>query len=118
MDASGVKLEIAKHADKDKYANENKNKVKKNDNGPEKNQKAGRKWSINHVHGTSKQSKICKLIMIVMSRVLFILHSLVSIWRVADIFGDIAWLGSIGVVPYFIDIYVVLKHRRGQEWTW
>ena len=55
---------------------------------------------------------------IILSRILFILHSGLLIWQVANIFGPIYWLACMIQSLMLADLMVVLFGRKGVEWKW
>ena len=52
------------------------------------------------------------------SRFLFLLHTLMVIWRVVEIMGSIQWSFCISLIGLLAETVVVLVLRKGHEWKW
>lgn len=52
------------------------------------------------------------------TRLLFILHSLIAIWRVTITTGQLYWLMCIVFSLLIVETGIVLFIRRGHEWKW
>lgn len=61
---------------------------------------------------------LMKVLMVLSSRLLYILHIVISIWRVTTVLSNIFWLLSVGILIFFVDVIFVLVRRKGKEWTW
>lgn len=62
---------------------------------------------------------VAKLLRALLARLLFAVHGLVVIWRVASIYKDnIYWLFGICLIAIFIEGGLVIYQRHGNETTW
>ncbi|XP_076448257.1 uncharacterized protein LOC143284980 [Babylonia areolata] len=52
------------------------------------------------------------------ARCMFLMHATIVIWRTVVLLGTTYWLIAIGVVCLFIEYFVTLIVRNGQEWNW
>ncbi|KAK6170128.1 hypothetical protein SNE40_018597 [Patella caerulea] len=51
-------------------------------------------------------------------RLILLLHTLLTIWRVSIVYGDIYYLLFLAVLPFILEgLYTVIK-RNGIEWKW
>ncbi|XP_050390903.1 transmembrane protein 26 [Patella vulgata] len=51
-------------------------------------------------------------------RLMLLLHTLLTIWRVSIVYGDIYYLLFLAVLPFILEgLYTVIK-RNGIEWKW
>lgn len=55
---------------------------------------------------------------VVITRVLYLLHVLFTIWRVTEVLGNIFWVMAAMTLTFLIDTVVVIVWRKGKEWTW
>ncbi|MGH0136433.1 UNVERIFIED_CONTAM: hypothetical protein FKN15_066199, partial [Acipenser sinensis] len=72
--------------------------------------------------GAENSMKMCKLLNLLLatlSRVLFAVHGVVTVWRVVSVTGDpIYWLLLIGVGLLGVEMAVTLKRTQNGEWKW
>lgn len=60
-----------------------------------------------------------KFVCAVMTRSLFILVSLIGVWRVAWVKKDpMYWLLTVLYLPLVIEMIVTLKRRKGKDYKW
>ena len=52
------------------------------------------------------------------TRLIFLLHSMVVVWRVTEVAGDLFWLFAIPYLALIIEAMIVLLFRRAKEWKW
>ena len=52
------------------------------------------------------------------TRLIFLLHSMVVVWRVTEVEGDLFWLFAIPYLALIIEAMIVLLFRRAKEWKW
>ncbi|XP_033898636.1 transmembrane protein 26 [Acipenser ruthenus] len=66
-----------------------------------------------------KMCKLLNLLLATLSRVLFAVHGVVTVWRVVSVKGDpIYWLLLIGVGLLGVEMAVTLKRTQNGEWKW
>ena len=55
----------------------------------------------------------------IVTRSLFILLSLVGVWRVTWVKNDFMyWLLTILFLPLFVEMIITLKRRKGKDYKW
>ena len=52
------------------------------------------------------------------TQLIFLLHSMVVVWRVTEVEGDLFWLFAIPYMALIIEAMIVLLFRRAKEWKW
>ena len=55
---------------------------------------------------------------VVITRVLYLLHTLLTIWRVAEVLGDRFWAMAALTATFIVDMLFIIVKRKGREWTW
>ena len=58
----------------------------------------------------------CTVLKAVLSRLLFVAHSLVSVWRAAEVAGPLWWALLFALVFLLIESVVTIGMRKGNEW--
>ena len=66
----------------------------------------------------SKSQFTCRVISVVVSRLIFIAHALLLIWRITVIFGTVYWFAALGFLLVIIDVAIIFGKRKGNEWKW
>ena len=52
------------------------------------------------------------------TRLIFLFHSMIVVWRVTEVKGDLFWLFSIPYLALIVEAMIVLLFRRVKEWKW
>ena len=65
------------------------------------------------------RKELCgKALLIVISRLLYTLHVLLTIWRVTAVLGTNFWYMACWIMTFLVESIVVIVFRKGKEWTW
>ena len=64
------------------------------------------------------QNACVNAIKAMITRALFLLHSLMAIWRVTVVTAAMYWLLTLSFVGLLTETIVVIISRKGQEWRW
>ena len=57
-------------------------------------------------------------VQVIFMRILFMLHSFITVWRTADILGTRYWLILVGLVALLVETIVTLVTKKGVEGKW
>ena len=74
--------------------------------------------STKPTEGNLRARECYKVFMLMISKLMFAVHLLLTIWRLTVLFGDLFWIISVGILAFLIDIVFVVAVRNGKEWTW
>ncbi|XP_051913353.1 transmembrane protein 26 isoform X1 [Hippocampus zosterae] len=58
------------------------------------------------------------ILLAVLSRVLFFIHGIVTVWRVVAVKGPVYWVLLVGVSLLAVEIAITLKFTKNAEWKW
>ena len=65
-----------------------------------------------------QQIKGCAILIFFLFRQLFLVHSMVAIYRVTYVLDESYWYLAFTLLGLIIETVVVLIYRRGREWNW
>ena len=51
-------------------------------------------------------------------RQMFLLHALLTVWRVTVVKSDVYWALGVSFILMIVESFIVLGIRRAKEWKW
>ncbi|XP_061700965.1 transmembrane protein 26 isoform X2 [Syngnathoides biaculeatus] len=61
---------------------------------------------------------LVNIVLALLSRILFAVHGIVTVWRVVLVRGPMYWLLLLGITLLAIELAITLKYTRNAEWKW
>lgn len=68
---------------------------------------------------TTEKRETFKVLAALFVRCLFVLHSILAVWRVVIALDDVwMWCLVVANIPLILETFMVVKFNGGNEWKW